>query len=174
MKTINIATSLFVIVLGLNVSPNSCGRKKIETVSSATIAKLPPGKTYELDLTRKGTLYRFKDAGTDFSRVTIRTAKGVKNFGDVLRRTNIGLIGGLIIGRPDDMRNHLGTTTISRNNYDCGAVSCKCDNTIDCINMILDGKCSDEIWCSDVTPSCFCIPQITSSGISPHRLHTGQ
>jgi hypothetical protein len=155
MKKIAIATSILAVILGLGVSQNGCGATKIKTVSPATIATLPPGKTFEIDLTRKGTVYDFNMPGTDFSRVTIRTPEGVKNFADLLKGANTSLRGGVVLGTPDDMRDHLPTTTRGTH-YDCG-VFCKCDDTIDCLNMILDGKCSDVIWCSKSTDSCFCV-----------------
>ena len=62
------------------MSLTSCG-DETEIVSAATISALPPGRTFEIDLTHKdflgkGTVYKFGDAGTDFSRVTIRMAAG--------------------------------------------------------------------------------------------------
>jgi len=88
MKRIVSAISLLAVVLGLSVSPTSCG-EETETVSAATISALPPGKTSEIDLTHKdllgkGTVYKFDDAGSDFSRVTIRTAAGVKTLADLV------------------------------------------------------------------------------------------
>jgi hypothetical protein len=62
---------------------------------------------FEIDLTDKGTVYRFNDAGTDFTRITIRTAAGAKTFGDLLKETNTSFGCGLVLGTPDDMRNHL-------------------------------------------------------------------
>lgn len=127
---------------------------KTATVSAATIAQLPPGKKFEIDLTRKGTVHEF-DAGTDFSRVTIRTSEGVKTFADLLKAANTSVRGGLVLGRPEDMRGHLPTSPGGTTNYDCG-VMCKCTGEADCISLLLSGKCFDDYWCSKDTDNCFC------------------
>jgi hypothetical protein len=157
MKTKAAAAPVLAVVLLLSVSLVGCAGTKTETVSAATIAALPPGETFEIDLTRQGTIYKFDDPGTDFGRVTLRTAEGVKTFGDLLRESKTSLQGGLVLGTLDDMRDNLPTSTGGTTNFDCG-VFCKCDGTADCVDMILQGKCSDEIWCSSVTPGrCFCV-----------------
>src|SRR5688572_28602523 len=140
MKRIAITPLLLAVAFGLTVSLTNCSGTRTETVSAATIAELPPGKTFEIDLTHKGTVYRFADANTDFSRVTIRTAAGVKTFADLLKESNTSLRGGLVLGTPDDMRNHLPTSTGGTTNFDCG-VFCKCNDTADCIDLIVSGKC---------------------------------
>jgi len=155
MKRIAIAP-LLLLAFGLNVLLTNCAGTRTKTVSAATIAELPPGRTFEIDLTRKGTVYKFDDANTDFSRVMIRTAAGVKTFADLLKESNTSLRGGLVLGTPDDMRNHLTTSTGNATNFDCG-VFCKCNDTNDCIDLIVSGKCGGEFWCSSDTPSCFCV-----------------
>lgn len=161
MKRAAIATSLLAVVVGFDLSCGGTKTKTVsggtetETVSAATIATLPPGKTFEIDLTRNGKVYRFNDEGTDFSRVTIRTAAGTKIFADMLKGANTSLRGGLVLGTPADMRNHLPTSTGGTTNFDCG-VFCKCDGQADCISLILSGKCGDDYWCSSATTSCFC------------------
>jgi hypothetical protein len=82
----------------------SCG-EETETVSAATIYSLPPGKTFEIDLTHKdllgrGTVYKFDDAGSDFSRIIIRTVAGAKTFADLLKGTDTSFRGGLVLGTP--------------------------------------------------------------------------
>jgi hypothetical protein len=170
MKRMASAISLLSVVLGLGVSLTSCG-EETETVSAATISALPFGKTFEIDLTHKdflgkGTVYKFGDAGTDFSRVTIRTAAGVKAFADLLKGTDTSLRGGLVLGTPDDMRYHLptptdgGTTTGGwTTRHDCGSDVCKCNDKTDCLGMILKGKCASpgEFWCSTDTSACYCV-----------------
>src|SRR6266571_960071 len=98
MKKTAIAISLLAILLGLTAAQNKCGGTKTKTVSAATIAELPPGKTLEIDLTRKGTVYKFNDPGTDFSRVTIRTTAGVNTFSDLLKRSETSVRRGLVLG----------------------------------------------------------------------------
>ena len=166
MKNIAIATSLLVTILGVGVSQYGCAGTETKTESPATqtkivlpatIDKMPPGKTFDIDLTRKGTIYNFDGTATDFSRITIQTTKGVRNLADLLRESKTDLKGGVVLGTSHDMRNHLSIRTTSGTNYDCG-VFCKCDDTVDCIGMILDGKCAEgtEFWCSD-SGSCYCV-----------------
>jgi hypothetical protein len=154
-KTISLLASL----LASTVLLSSCG-EKVETVSAATISQLPSGKTFEIDLTRRDflgrrTVYTFNDAETDFSRVTIRTAKGVKNFGDLLKASNTSTSRGVVLGTPDDMRDHLPTSG-GGTSYDCGVVTCQCEGEADCISLVLSGKCGDDYWCSTGTDYCYC------------------
>jgi len=155
MKTIAIATLLLALVLAAS-GQQSRSTTRIKSVSAATVARLGPGKTYEIDLTRKGTVYRFNAEGTDFSRVTIRTAAGVKTFAELLKMSNTRLKGRIVVGTPADMRNHLPRSRGGTTHFDCG-VFCKCDGTLDCIDLIVSRRCGGEIWCSDVTDSCFCV-----------------
>ncbi|MHB8912454.1 MAG: hypothetical protein ACYC42_07365 [Lysobacter sp.] len=159
MKTIAIVVSLLA-ALGASALLTHCGGLQTRAVSAANIAELPAGKTLEVDLTRKGTVYEFNDPGTDFSRVSVRTTAGVKPFAEQLKESNTSLRGGLVLGRPGDMRLHLpplvGDTTTS---YDCG-VFCKCDDTTDCVDLILSGKCGDDMWCSSTTSACFCTAKL--------------
>lgn len=154
MKPIAIAMSFLVVILSLS----ACGRTKAKSlsVSAATISQLPSGQTYEIDLTKRGTVYAFSDKDTDFSRVTIRTDAGVRTFADLLKASNTSLDRGLIIGTLNDMRDYVPTSGGTTTNYDCGVI-CKCDGGQDCINMIVDGKCTNEIWCSSASSSCFCV-----------------
>jgi hypothetical protein len=134
------------------------GSTRTVTVSAATIAKLAPGKTYEIDLTRKGTIYKFNVAGTDFKRVTIRTAAGVKTFAELLKVSNTSLSGTLVVGTPADMRNHIPKTAVAVRQFDCGAISCKCEGFGDCIDLILSARCQGgTFWCNPETGRCFCM-----------------
>jgi hypothetical protein len=151
MKRIALALSLPAALFILT----ACRGTRTERVSAATIAQLPPGKTFDIDLTRAGTIYTFKDAGTDFSRVTVRTSAGVANFADLLKRSNTNFNGGLLLGRPGDMRDHLPIKGGSTTNFDCG-VFCKCSGLNDCIDLIVAQKCGDDLWCSESTDNCFC------------------
>jgi hypothetical protein len=146
-----LATSLLTVV----ASQNGCGGIRTKTVSGATIRQLPPDKNVEIDLTKKGTIYEFHDAGADFSRVSIRTSAGVKSFADLLKASNTSVRAGVVLGRPDDMRGHLPPLSGGTSQYDCGFM-CKCSGQADCISLILSGKCSDDYWCSNATDNCFC------------------
>ncbi|HEU0018506.1 MAG TPA: hypothetical protein VFQ31_09160 [Methyloceanibacter sp.] len=159
MKRLAMAISFLAVGFGLTIALNGCGGSNTETVSAASVSELPPGKTFDVDLTKKDylgrrTVYKFGDPGTDFSRVTIRTAGGVKTFGELLKLSNTGQ-GKLVLGTPEDMRDHLPTSGGGAAHYDCGVV-CKCDGTTDCMDLILAGKCGGEFWCSD-TGACYCV-----------------
>lgn len=159
MKRLAMAISFLAVGFGLTIALNGCGGSNTETVSAASVSELPPGKTFDVDLTKKDylgrrTVYKFGDPGTDFSRVTIRTAGGVKTFGELLKLSNTGQ-GKLVLGTPEDMRDHLPTSGGGATHYDCGVV-CKCDGTTDCMDLILAGKCGGEFWCSD-TGACYCV-----------------
>lgn len=157
MKTIAIGISLLAAILGFSFSQSKCSGTKTKTVSAASITKLSPGKTLEIDLRRKGTVYKFNDSDTDFSRVTLRTADGVKSFSELLKTSNTSVKGGLVLGALDDMRNHLPSTT-STTNFDCGVI-CKCTGALDCLSMIGQGKCGGAAWCNtdpDIS-SCYCV-----------------
>lgn len=157
MKTVAIATTLLAIFLAL--APSECGGTKTKTVSAATIAKLPPGQTFEANLTRKGTVYHFKDANTDFSRVTIRTASGVEKFSELLKASNMRPRGGLLLGTPANMRTRLVGSTGGTTHYTCG-IFCNCDGADDCTRLLLDDKCDVKyFWCDDKTGHCICIPK---------------
>lgn len=155
MKSLSLVVPM-VVVLGLTGLLAHCGGMQTKSVKAADIAALPAGQNLEVDLTRKGTVYEFNDASLDYARVNVRTSKGVVPLAEQLRQTNTTARGDLLLGRPEDMRHHLpplsGDTTT---NYDCG-VFCKCDDTTDCVDLILSGKCGDDMWCSSTTSACFC------------------
>ncbi|MET0755182.1 MAG: hypothetical protein ABWY31_03575 [Pseudoxanthomonas sp.] len=155
---------LLLIAWAAVVSLASCARTKTEKVSAAAIAALPAGKSFDVDLTRAGTLYQFETAGTDLSRVSVRTAAGTRTLGELLKATNAEVGSGLLLGRPEDFRENLPPSikppaagTVAQ--YDCGAVACKCDSTLDCIDLILDGKCAGDFTCSTQTSNCYCTPR---------------
>ncbi len=153
MKTLVIATVLLVLVAavsGQRRKPTS----QIKTVSAASISRLGAGKTYQVDLTRKGTVYRFDAEHADLNRVSIRTAGGAKTFGELLKMSNTTLKGSVLVGRLADMRSHLPVSRAGGEHFDCGVV-CRCDGTADCIDMIVNGSCSDEIWCTE--NFCYCV-----------------
>lgn len=146
---------LVAITVCLTMALAGCGGTRTKNVSAASIAQLPAGTSYEIDLTRKGTVYRFDDPGTDFNRVAVRTAAGVKTLGSLLEASKASARKGVSLGRTDEMRDHLTVSTGGTSNFDCG-VFCKCDDTTDCIDLILSGKCGIDFWCSSDTAACFC------------------
>lgn len=155
MKPLSIVVSL-ALAIGSVAVLTHCGGLQTRSVSAADIAALPVGQNMEVDLTRAGTVYEFNDPALDYARVNVRTSAGVMPLAEALRQTVTSARGGLLLGRPADMRDHLpplsGNTAAS---YDCG-VFCKCDDTTDCVDLILSGKCGDDMWCSSTTSACFC------------------
>lgn len=131
-----------------------CSPVKTKTVTADSVAQLPSGKSFVADLTQKGTIYKFGDAGTDFSRVTIRTVSGEKTLADLLKASNTNFKGRLVLGTIDDMRNHLPSSSGVTTAYDCGVI-CQCTGGADCMDMIAEGKCMHEFWCTD--NHCYCV-----------------
>ena len=156
MKAVAIASSLFAVFLAL--AHPECGGIKTKNISAATIAKLPPGQKFEIDLTQRGTVYKFKDPSTDFSRVAIRTASRVDIFADLLKASNMIPRGAIVMGTPSDMRSRLGGST-GTTHYTCGTF-CNCDGADDCTRLLLDDKCGVKyFWCDDKTGHCICVPK---------------
>jgi hypothetical protein len=137
--------ALLAIAFGLTALLTGGGGTRTETVSAATINQLPPGKSLEIDLTRKGTVYKFDD-DVDLSRVSIRSAAGARSFADLLNDP-ASRPRALILGTTGDIRDLLpvntGGTTV---HFDCGSVTCKCDGPADCIDMHASGRCGVESW----------------------------
>jgi len=153
MKTFVIATVLLVLVVAVSGQANKRA-VKIKTVSARSISHLGAGKTYQVDLTRKGTVYRFDAEHSNLSRVSIRTAAGAKTFAELLKMSNTPLKGFVLVGRLTDMRSHLPVSRGGGEHFDCGVV-CRCDGAADCMDMVINGHCSDEIWCTETF--CYCV-----------------
>ena len=158
MKKIAIAITLLVIAFSFSLAQKTTTPVKRKAVSSATIAKLPAGKTYEVDLTRKGTIYNFNGDGTDFSRVTVRTTAGVKTMAELLKQSGANVKGQLLVGTPADLRGQKlspsrpgGGTT----NFTCSGLFCGCTGDVDCNNMFSGGACGSIAWCYN--DRCYCV-----------------
>jgi hypothetical protein len=143
--------SRLLVAIGTSLALTSC-------------AKPQPGQTLEIDLTRSGTVYLLEDS-VDSSRISVRSAAGVKSLADLLRMSNTSLRGGLVLGTSNDMRDRSTTSTGRTHSYDCGPAVCKCGKSDpgpyglgDCIAMI-EERCirGDIWWCSEF--HCFCIPK---------------
>ncbi|HUD70323.1 MAG TPA: hypothetical protein VMQ62_00040, partial [Dongiaceae bacterium] len=99
------------LILSVGACSGTAAKPTVTTVSPSTIAGLPPGQAFEVDLTRGGTVYKFEGPGIDFSRVSVLTTAGTRNFGEQLKGANTSLEGGITLGRPGDLRDHLPTKT---------------------------------------------------------------
>jgi hypothetical protein len=158
MKKIVIATTVLVIAFSFTLAQKTNPAAKRKTVSAATVSKLPAGKTYEVDLTRKGTIYDFNSEGTDFNRVTVRTAAGVKTLAELLKQSDSHGKGQLVVGSPADMRGlklsaaRMGGGTI---NFTCSGLFCGCTGEVDCNNMFSGGACGSIAWCYN--DRCYCV-----------------
>ncbi len=158
MKKISIAITLLVIAFGLSLGQKTTAPAKRKTVSAATISRLPAGKTYELDLTRKGTIYDFNGEATDFSRVTVRTAAGLKTMAELLKTSESHGKGQLTVGSPADMRGpKLSPSRIGggTTNFTCSGLFCGCTGDVDCNNMFSGGACGSIAWCYN--DRCYCV-----------------
>jgi hypothetical protein len=131
-------------------------------VDRQTIAVLPRDKKYVIDLTQRGVVYRFQ-AGSriDFSRVTVRTARGEVAIGAFLKKmippsklaTFKYTSQSFSLGtRPTGTLTNLpsGPSQI----LVCGKVSCVCSGH-DCFDMVFGGTfggkeyCTGTILCSE-------------------------
>jgi hypothetical protein len=156
MKKIAIAMTLLVITFSFTLAQKTTTAAKRKTVSADAIAKLPAGKTYELDLTRKGTIYNFNGDATDFSRVTVKTAAGVKTMAELLKQSAAKGKGQLVVGMPSDMRGlKLSPATGGTVNFTCSGLFCGCTGDIDCNNMFSGGACGSIAWCYN--DRCYCV-----------------
>jgi hypothetical protein len=154
MKPKFLAISVLLVVLGLS----ACGGAKATSVpvSASDIARLPADKTFEIDLTRNGSVYVFDDKDTDFSRVTMHTASGVQTLADLLTMSDMSPEGGLVVGTLDDMGGYLPIQVSATKKYNCG-VACKCDGRAACREMRQDKACVDKMACNKETGSCTCV-----------------
>jgi hypothetical protein len=158
MKKIAIAITLLVIAFSFSLGQKTTAPAKSRTVSAATIARLPAGKKYEVDLTRKGTIYNFNGDGTDFSRVTVRTTAGVKTMAELLKQSGANVKGNLAVGTPADLRglklgpSRTGGGTV---NFTCSGLFCGCTGDVDCNNMFSGGACGSIAWCYN--DRCYCV-----------------
>jgi hypothetical protein len=158
VKKIAIAITLLVIAFSFTLAQKTTTAAKRKTVSAASIAKLPAGKTYEVDLTRKGTIYNFNGDATDFSRVTVRTTAGVKTMAELLKQSEANVKGQVMVGTPSDMRGQkLSPTRIGGGtvNFNCSGIICGCTGDVDCNNMFSGGACGNIAWCYN--NRCYCV-----------------
>jgi hypothetical protein len=163
MKMSVLTTSILTLFLGLTLAQSKCNQVKTKTVSAQTIANLPPGKTYEIDLTRKGTIYDFKDPNTDFSRVTLRSATDVRTFTELLKMSNATVKKHWVIGNAKDLAKTIlrsGAGGGGGSNYQCGSFICSCRGLSDCFDMAGSDNCVGHTWCNpdpDLSQICYCI-----------------
>lgn len=157
MKKFVIATTLLIIAFSFGSAQKNQTAAKRKTVSAATISRLPAGRTYEVDLRNKGTLYNFEGNATDFSRVTVRTAAGVKTLAELFNQSKTDTKGPLTIGTPGDLRTLKLKTASAALNYSCEGIFCGCSGDKDCNDMFSGAACGPIAWCNENTGKCYCI-----------------
>jgi hypothetical protein len=158
MKKTVIATTLVVIAFGFSLAQKKPTHARIRTkaVPAATIANLPAGKTYVVDLRHKETIYTSDGDGTDFSRVTVRTAGSDTTMAELLKNSETKVSGQLAIGRPPDLRRQKLPTVGGSMNFKCGESFCFCIGDEDCNKMFSGSACTGVAWCDARTGYCYC------------------
>ncbi len=134
-------------------------------VSAQTIAALPSGKNYVVDLTQRGVVYKFDpQAGQiDFSRVRVRTAQGEVAIGSFLQKripreklstfrytSNFFLLG---TSATRTVRNPSTPTSL----VNCQPDQCDCEGEIECETLLDALKCNDYFCVQDPGRPVFCI-----------------
>lgn len=159
MKKTVIATTLVVIAFSFSLAQKKPTPAKTKAVPAATISNLPMGKTYVVNLTRKGTIYTFNGDGTDFSRVTVRTAEGDKTMAELLKKSETRVTGQLAVGTPTDMRGQkLSQSPVGGTmNFTCAGLICGCTGDEDCNKMFSGSACGSIAWCNLNTGRCYCV-----------------
>jgi hypothetical protein len=169
MKSKTIAFSVLISVFALTAcgglttqSPTSTTKPRSESVSASTINNLPVDKTFDIDITRRGTVYVI-DPNVDFSHVIIQTNAGIKNFGDVSRESDMRPRGKLVVGTFADVSDYVfadvDKTTAESGNHLCG-VFCRCTGVRDCLDMVFVKQECDtnrEFFCSEDGSGCTCL-----------------
>jgi hypothetical protein len=157
-------TILAVIALSLAFSFTTAQKQTVKQVEvkSQTIAAQPKGKSYALDLSRKGTIYNLP-ADADISRVRIRTAKGEVALSDLVQKTDKR--GQLMVGLAVDFRGmklNLGSpgSPGSSARYTCEGLKCKCTGDADCNDMFSAGVCGDVASCDNGNGTCECYKKV--------------
>lgn len=137
--------------------PKKNSVKQVQVTGRAITAR-PAGKSYLLDLTRKGTIYNLA-ADVDYSRVQVRTSKGEMTMADLLKKTGKTISGKLRVGMTSDIRaqklalSRIGGGTL--NIYNCDGLLCSCSGDDDCNDMFTKGGCGDIAVCDE--RGCWCL-----------------
>jgi hypothetical protein len=157
MKKVTIAITFLVIAFSLSLAQRTVPPARTKVVSAKTVSGLPAGKKYEVDLTRKGTIYNLA-ADVDYSRVRVRTAKGEMSMADLLKKTGKTMTGKVRVGMTSDIRSQkLGLARLGggRLNFNCEGLLCSCSGDDDCNDMFTTGGCGDIAVCDE--RGCWCL-----------------
>jgi hypothetical protein len=157
MKKVVIAITFLVIAVSFSLAQKTTPTARTRVVSAKEISGLPAGRKYQVDLTRKGTIYTLP-ANVDYSRVQVRTAKGEMTLADLLKKTGKTTTGKLRVGMTSDIRNQklalsrIGGVTL---NFNCEGLLCSCSGDDDCNDMFTRGGCGDIAACDERGCWCF-------------------
>lgn len=139
------------------VPPQAGAGTKIQ-VTSQTLTSQPAGKPYVIDTSSTGKVFEIA-AGIDYSRVQVRTARGVTSLSDLVRK--FGVTGKFLLGSANAL-NAIGFGfSDNRVNVPPGVVVaevkckggvCSCEWGRDCNDMLKGKLCDDRPWiCSKDT-----------------------
>ena len=137
-------------------------------VNAKTIARLPNGGKYVVDLTRRGVIYHFDSTARpiDFTRVTVSTTSGEVAMGSWLEKTFSKKAltgwdsGSFRIGTTKDFRKIKGLPPITSNppsgsaNFMCNLLYCVCRGDSDCNDMFSTNVCGPYAVCINGTCAC--------------------
>ena len=149
MKKIWLAVLAITVMVTFSLAQKIAMPMKQVQINSRTLEKQPT----TIDLTRKGTIYTLA-AGVDYSRIQVRTAKGVMTMADLLKKTGKTVTGKLRVGVSSDMRAQKLNLGRGRSlNYNCSGLLCTCSGDVDCNDMFTKESCDislcpdDGCWC---------------------------
>ncbi len=141
-----VALTLALLVSAYSRATQSGTSNKV-TVTAQTIASQPAGKSYVIDLTRKGTDYEV--AADVASRVRIRSAKGEIALSDLIRE--MGLTGSLFLLTASPGGGTIippnGVTRATQNANGTMAACKGASNGKDCKDLTSSGLCSGGLVC---------------------------
>ena len=157
MKKVTIAITFLAIAFSLSLAQKTTPTARTRVVSAKEISGLPAGRKYQVDLTRKGTIYNLP-ADVDYSRVQVRTAKGEMTLAELLKKTGKTMTGKVRVGMTSDIRGQ--KLALSRGgggtlNYNCEGLLCTCSGDVDCNDMFTKAACGDIAVCDE--RGCWCL-----------------
>src|SRR6185503_21350434 len=104
MKKVAIAIAFLVIAVSFSLAQKTTPTARTRAVSAKEISGLPAGRKYQMDLTKKGTIYNLP-ANVDYSRIQVRTAKGEMTLAELLKKTGKTMTGKVRVGMTSDIRS---------------------------------------------------------------------
>jgi uncharacterized protein YlzI (FlbEa/FlbD family) len=147
---------------------SNAGEVQRREVTPETVLRLPSGKNYVVDLTRRNVIYDLNSTARaiDFSRVVVRTPTGEEPIASWLEKTfsKEALIGWesgrLRIGTLRDFRKIRGLPTTGQRlptgsiAFECNPLYCVCRGDRDCNDMFSTNVCGAITVC--VNGTCVC------------------